>query len=362
MKFLDLNEKAFGMDFSDLSVRVANLRRRGAFFKLDSWGEAHLNPGSIVDGEIKNEDEVVLAILQALKNVKGRKISIKNVIASLPERKSFLVIIKMPKMKEEELKTAVYFEAENHIPFQLNDVYLDFERVASDDNSGKEINVLIAATPKKIADSYVSCLKKSGLFPVALEVESRAIIRAIGSRKTGSLPILIIDFGHTRTSFILFANQSIQFTSSVPISSFMVTNAISKNLNVSLKEAEKLKINYGILSEKSKKAAEAKKIFEASVPIIADLSEQALKSISYYESHDTKKVEKVLLSGGGSNLKGLADFISFNLKIPVELANPWVNILPAPLKEVPGLAFKESLGYSTVLGLALRGVNFFKEQ
>ena len=62
------------------------------------------------------------------------------------------------------------------------------------------------------------------------------------------------------------------------------------------------------------------------------------------------------MCGRGANLKGLLDFISLKLKIPVELGNPWINILPKQLKEVPGLPFAQSLGYATALGLALRGI------
>ncbi|GAH90129.1 unnamed protein product, partial [marine sediment metagenome] len=72
---------------------------------------------------------------------------------------------------------------------------------------------------------------------------------------------------------------------------------------------------------------------------------------------DGEEIKKILLCGRGANLKGLTDFVSSGLKIPVELGNPWINILPEPLKQVPELVFEESLGYTTALGLALRGVH-----
>lgn len=362
-EFLSLKQKAFGMDFSDLSIKVANLKKRGRFFKLVSWGETSIEPGVIIEGEIKNEDKVVEAIKKTLKNIKGKRIKNDKVVVSLPEKKAFLVIIKMPKLSKEELKTAVYFEAENHIPFKLEDVYLDFEVVPSEKGyQGENINVLVAAIPKSIVDSYVSCIRRAGLYPVVLEVESQAISRSLVRNSISASPVLIVDFGKSRTSFIIYSGQSIYYTSSVPFSSSMLTETIARNLSVSNNEAEKIKIEYG-LSQKSKKKDYAKAL-EAMSLILNDLSEQMKKAVYYYEGHESngkalgrhRTVEKILLSGRGSNLKGLTDYLSANFKMNIELANPWINILPAPLKEIPGLPFKDSLGFTTVLGLALRGI------
>lgn len=369
MDFLSLKSKAFGMDFSDLSIKIANLKKRGRFFKLVSWGETSIEPGIITEGEIKNEDKVVEAIKKALKSVKGKRIKENRVVVSLPEKKAFLVVIKMPKMTKEELKTAVYFEAENHIPFKLEDVYLDFEEIPSQKGyQGENINVLVAAIPKVIVDSYVSCIRKAGLSPAVLEIESQAISRALIKNNISPSPVLIVDFGKSRASFIIFSGQSIHFTSSVPITSAMLTESISRDLNISSEEAEKIKTEYGLSAPKklkkgAKKEYNYSKIFESMVPVLTDLSEQMKKAIYYYEGHESngkfagqrKTIEKILLSGRGSNLKGLADFLSANFNSSVELANPWINILPAPLREIPGLSFSDSLGFTTVLGLALRG-------
>ncbi|MCX6764918.1 MAG: type IV pilus assembly protein PilM, partial [Candidatus Nealsonbacteria bacterium] len=296
---------------------------------------------------------------KTLKNIKGKKIREDKAVISLPEKKAFLVVIKMPKLTKEELKTAVYFEAENHIPFKLEDVYLDFEVIPNDKGyQGENINVLVAAIPKVIVDSYVSCVRKAGLSPMVLEIESQAISRALIKNNTSADPVLIVDFGKSRTSFIIYSGQSIYFTSSVSFSSSMLTEAIARCLSISNEEAEKIKIECGLskitVAGKSKKSPKKDrgqdnlKAFEAMIPILTDLSEQVEKAIYYYEGHQSngkslgpqKKVEKILLSGRGSNLKGLTDFLSANFKITAELANPWINILPAPLKEIPGLPFK----------------------
>ena len=343
--FLTLKPEAFGLDISDLSLRIAKLKKRGKFFRLVSWGGTKIKPGIIEHGEIKDEDALIGIIEQTLARVKGEKIKTKYLIASLPEKKAFLQVIEMPKMKEDELKTSVPFEAENYVPMPIEKVYLDFQVIPSPDKLDR-LNVLIAALPKKTVDPYISCFRKTGLIPMALEVESQSIVRAVVKNEISPFPLLIIDFGRNTTNFIVFSGHSLRFTSSDSISSQELTEIISKTLKLSLSEAEKLKLKRGLKDEKALKAM---------TPLLIDLMRQVKKCIDYHRSHN-REIKKILLCGNGANLKGLSDFVSSELKITVELANPWINILPEPLKEVPGLTLKESLGYTTALGLALRGV------
>ena len=345
IELLSLKPEAFGLDISDLSLRIAKLKKRGKFFRLVSWGEAKIKPGVVENGEIKDEDVLARIIKQTLTKIKGERIKTKYLIASLPEKKAFLQVIEMPKMKEEELKTSVPFEAENYIPLPIEKVYLDFQTVLSSSQIN-HLNILIAALPKITVDSYVSCLRKAGLIPMALEVESQSIARAVVKNEISPFPLLIIDFGRSTTSFIVFSNYSTRFTSSIPISSQELTEAISKTLKLSINEAEKLKLKSGLKDEKTLKAM---------TPLLTDLTGQAKKCIDYHHSYNGG-IKKILLCGNGANLRGLSAFVSSELKITAELANPWINILSSSLKEVPGLSFKESLGYTTALGLALRGI------
>ena len=106
------------------------------------------------------------------------------------------------------------------------------------------------------------------------------------------------------------------------------------------------------------------KIFEALIPPLVDLIQQIERHLDYYQTHAShehlppngKGVSKILLCGGGANLKGLPELLSLELKIPVELGNPWINILPTSLKELPDLPLEKSLAFTTAIGLALRGI------
>ena len=119
MYFLNLKPKAFGLDFSGLSLKIIKLRKKGRFLDLASWGELKIKKGVVEQGEVKDAKTLCFAIRESLTKIKGDKLSAKNVVASLPENKAFLQVIHMPKMTRDELDKAVPFEAENHIPFPL---------------------------------------------------------------------------------------------------------------------------------------------------------------------------------------------------------------------------------------------------
>lgn len=362
MEFLSLNPEAFGMDFSDLRLRIVKLEKRGKFFDLVSWNEKAIPEGIIKDGEILDREKLALIIKNMVDKARGRRIAVKYVVASLPEQKAFLQVIKVPKMEKDELKTAIPFEIENYIPVPVDQVYLDYELISPEFSNTKNLDVLIGAMSKNIVDSYSYCIKEAGLIPKALEVESQSIARVLIKNHVSSSPILIIDFGKSTTSFIVFSGRSLRFTSSIDMSSQKLTQAISQELGKTLGEAEKLKLKYGL--EVSDKSARNKKVVEVMNPLIIDLIKQTKKYIDYYHTHSNNmpisegggRIEKVLLCGGGSNLKGLSKFISRELGIKAEIANPWINIFPELNKKIPKISFKESLGYTTALGLALRGI------
>lgn len=381
LQFLALKPETFALDISDLSLKIIKLRKKRGFLSLVSFGETEIKPGIIEGGEIKDQEALAKIIKEAILKVKGEKLKTRYVICSLPEEKSFLEVIQMPKIPDEELAKAIRFEAENYIPLPFNEVYLDFQRVRPIFNHLDHTDVLFAALPKKVVDPYVVCLKKAGLIPLVLEAESQAISRAIVKEELSPFPVLIIDFGATRTGFVIFSGYSLRFTSPIPVSSQNLTQALASHFNIDLPEAEKLKRKYGLENrvkiELGKEEGRAnpqqgvvanKEVFDTLLPSIIQLVGQIQKHLDYYQTHSSHEhlsakkdafqgaVKKVFLCGGGANLKGLTDIMSLELRIPVETGNPWANVLPDPLKEVPGLPYQESLRYTTAIGLALRGV------
>lgn len=365
-KFLSLKEEVFGLDINDLSLKIVKLTKKRKGFALTSFNEVKIAPGIVEEGVIKDEAALVKIIKSALSTIKGKKIKTRYVIASLPEEKSFLQVIQMPKMDEKELKLAVPLEAENYIPMPIDEVYLDFRVIPSIKDYFNHIEVLIVAIPQKIVNSYVSCFKKSGLTPMVLEVESEAIARALVKREAHSSLLVLVDFGEDNTVFVVFSGNSVRFTCSIPISSQLLTKAIAESLKIDFHEAEKLKIEYGLTGKKtSRPSSAAEKVSHIITPILEDLTGQIKKYLRFYRDHSSYeyllpdgKTEKILLCGGGAELKGLADFMSKNLEIAVELGDPLVNFSS---KKPKNITKKNPISLTTAIGLALRPLNSNQE-
>lgn len=354
--YLNLNLEAFGLDISDTHLRAVRIEKERGRNKIAGFDEIKLPHGLVKKGEIK-KPETVVELIKKLIQAKGLKT--KYVIASLPEEKSFSQVITMPKMSEEEGKKAIRFEAESYIPFSIDKVYLDSQKVIQLEKNLDYSEFLIAALPKLIADPYLDVLKQAKLFPLALEIESQSIARALIEKENCSSPILLLDIGESRTNFILYLGNSLRFASSNPISSAFFTRAITKNLKVDTEKAEKLKKKYG-LSGKNK---EGKEVFDALIPTLTDLREQINKYVGYYCSHAAprkvsskqEKIQKLILCGSGAELQGLKSFLEGDLGLKVELGNPLIN-LSLDKKDCP-IPQDKLLAFTAAIGLAIRGVN-----
>ena len=355
MSFINFKKRAIGIDVSDLSIKLALIERRGGEVKIVSLQRQSMPKGAIEKGEIKNEQLVGQALqkaIQALKGEGGGKF--KKVVVTLPEEKSFIDIIRLPVLKEQEkLPAMVAFEAENVIPFPLSEVYYDFEKVETTAKLVKCQEVILAACPKKIVDAYLDVFKGAGFFPVAMEVESFAIARAITENDFFYSPFLIIDFGETRATLAIFAGKNLRFTSTIQDSSGGLTRSIAAFFEVSEETAEEIKIKEGLSGKKE--------VYEAMIPFLNEMAEQIKHYIDYYRTHSTKcqdfdnkkSLKNIYLCGGGANLKGIAEFLFSELGIEVERANVLVNLsekLPPDFKD------GDVLGFATAIGAALRGV------
>ena len=377
LKFLDLKLDMFGLDISDSSVKLLKLnKKKSGFFEIEFFGQTDIDPGIVEGGEIKNEEALVLAIKKVCASYDGKKLGAKYVVASLPEEKSFLEVISMPKMEEEELASAILFEAENYVPLSIDQVYLDFQVIPTDDENLDHLDVLIVAMPKTTVDSYCSCIKKAGFVPCVLDIESQAQAMALVKDQFSDSPLILVNFGKKNSNFTIFSGQSIRFTSSVSVSSSQITDAIATGFGISGAEAEKLKIGFSLL--RKDESEETKKIYNLILPVLDELVSQIKKYFSFYRDHvshehlhDFKKTsnaikdnkiqesklndEKIILTGGGSNLNGLADFISMHTSLKTELGNIFINV---PFdKNSDGLSIKEKItsSFCTSMGLALRG-------
>ncbi len=357
-----INPLAFGLDLSDLSLKIALLKKKKRGIGLEAFGRKEIPQGIIQQGKIKKESKLVEIIKQAIDNVQGKKLNTKYVSCSLPEKSAFVQVIKLPKMKLAEARKAVKWEAEANIPVSINKVYLDWQLIKPLASHLDHLDILINAVPKKIVDSYAKALNKAGLIPVAMEVESMATARSLISNQASDDPVLIIDLGATRTSFIIFWGYAVRFTASISISNRKMIDTIAKHLNISSQKAKQLKFKIGLNKDKDSR------VLKALLPTLNDLVEQIKKYFAFYREHSapheqgaSKNIAKIILCGGGANLSQLPQFLSARLDIPVERGNPWINIFSGEnksvdLENISGLSYQQSLAYTTALGLALRSL------
>lgn len=169
---------------------------------------------------------------------------------------------------------------------------------------------------------------------------------------------MIVDIGAKRTSIIVYAAGTVCLTTSLPICNNILIDDISKNLKITFDKAKAAKFKIGLDPSKEKG-----KVYKAMEPRLRELAAEINKYLDYCQTIQLVKslprpqISKILLCGGGASLKGLAAFLSAQLKNKVEIGNPWINIFGEAPNEVPELPFDESLAYTTALGLALRGIN-----
>ncbi|NQV00998.1 MAG: type IV pilus assembly protein PilM [Parcubacteria group bacterium] len=344
----------FGLDLSNLSFKIVQLKKEKGKLSLSSFIKKDIPKGLVEDGEIKKEKELSSIIKGSLKEVNGRSLQGRRVICNLPEERVFIRIIQLPKMKKEEIDQAVKWEAEAHIPLSIDEVYLSWQVIDLPANNSNQIDVLIAASPKKLVDSYMNLLKESGLKPIALEPESVAVVRSLISPNDFT-PTIIVDLGISGTNFVIFSASTICFTSHIRISGNLFSQVIMKELKVEAEEANKLKIKIGL--DKTK----GEKVYQVLKPIINDLAKQINDYIAFYHDHvghihsRNGTIKQVLLCGGDSLLLNLPSFLSKQLDMPVKIGDPLINIL-SDKKERLAVSneLKKPLAYTTALGLALR--------
>ncbi|NTU66918.1 MAG: type IV pilus assembly protein PilM [Candidatus Moranbacteria bacterium] len=346
-EIIGFQDKFFGLDLSDISLKAFYLDKKGEEYCVGGFVSSAIPEGYISDGTLIEKEKVASIIKAAIKKAVPRRIHAKGVVCSLPESKVFLRKISMPKMDDSEISEAIKWEIEESIPLSADQVYYDWQII--DESDGK-LNILTVAVAKETVDDTVEVLEMAGLNVFGLEVESVATARSLIPRDAKNEDIYFIaDLGAKRTSFIITEGNVPYFTSSIPFSSEGMTDIISKAMGVDDAEAERMKISKGIGH-----AGEAGSLLPPLESYLENLSGEIEKTLDFYHSMTKSniKIKKVILSGGGSNLRGLVPYMTKILGREVVLGDPWTNIdfghsLPVINKE-------KSSEFSTAIGLAMR--------
>jgi len=350
--------QGFGIDLSDLSIKIVNLKKKGDDFELASFGRQEITAGLIENGEIKKESELIEIIKKSVKEVSGETLKTKYCVVSLPETESFVRLVNLPLMKKEEVAEAIKWEIEANIPLSLPEIYYDWHMLDPVAARQEHLDVLIGVLPKKTVDPYLSVLKKADLKPLAFEIESLAIARSLVPNGCCEKTLILIDLGAKKTSLVIFSGQTVYFTASLPISNSSIIATLSEKLKIDADKAKQIKIEQGLDYKNP-----ASLVLQALSPSLNEMTEKIRDYINYYQEHlpvalgtESNTVNEIILCGGGANFSGLPEFITSKLNLAVSIGNPWVNVFKGPSPNIPGLPLSEALSFTTAIGLAIRGL------
>lgn len=343
-----------GLDIGTHNTKVAQVKRGGKEIKIVGYGMAAIPDGVIVEGIITDPGALAEPIIKLLRGGGWGRFTARQVVTALPESRVFTRIIKLPLMSEAQLAEAIHWETQQYIPMPIDDIYTDYQ-VVSTDGSGKDAkqNILLVAAPRAIVDSYIKLFEILNLGVYGIEISLSAVIRAIILPQFANQSTLVIDFGSMATDLAIH-NQIIRLTSSIPIGGDHLTESLVKKLKIERDKATEIKHRFGIAP-----SGMQAKIVPAINAQLSSLAAEFKKIIKYYEERSeggTKsKVEKIILCGGGASLPGLIEFMQKDIKLPIEIGNPWQKIALYPLKPIP----KEIAPvYATAIGLALQEVKY----
>lgn len=343
--FLSMNSCA--IDISDQSIKYGELKATSLGFKLGRFGQVKIPSGVVVSGKIENEKELVSNLI----NLKAR-LGLNFIRVSLPEEQMYLFTLSIPKTKDADLKEMILLQIEEHVPLKASDTIFDYNIISEND---KSFIVEVVAIATSTIESYLSVFNKAGLIPLSFELEAQAIARAV-IPKGDNHPIMIVDFGSSRTGVSIVHDGRVLFTTTIDIGGVNLTNMIAKNFSLTFDKAEEMKRSYGLSGYSN-----IDDIFPIILNGISVLRDELNKQYSYWTTHndinvDNEQIDHIILCGGDANLSGLSNYLETSMNIKVENANAWINISEMKLS-VPGMSFEESLGYVTVLGLALGDYN-----
>lgn len=353
--FPDPTIRAVGLDISEHVFRLVEIHR-GPFYRrrlqLHRYSEERVPDGVVVAGEFKKPEAVAEHLRNLMRKAYKRQTS-RGAVVSLPEQRTFIKVISVKKPeKPEDIPAAILAEAELHIPTPIADLYVDWQH--HEDLKGvavgKPMNVTIGAAPKRIVDEYSVALEAAGLVPVAFEIEAQAIVRSVVPTKAdGDRAIGIVDFGATRSSFIVYDKGTIQFTVNIPLSGDVVTRRIAEALSIEEPEAERTKRQCGVDAHKC-----GTRLWSIMEPFLSEMAERILDAVSFYRDHfpGGRALDEIVLCGGGANMARMDELLSELTKTTVRRADPWVNIDPG---RTP-LPSEIILSSTTAIGLALRQV------
>jgi len=333
----------FGLDIGFSSLKVMQIKNHNGKHLVSGYGSARFDKNAIKDGEIVDPENIASSIHELFSKHLIGDITTRRAAVAIPTARAFSRTVELPEVNSKELTEAVRMEAEQYIPVAIDDLYIDYEVISRKD---KKVELLVAATPKIIVDSYLTFARLVNIETVCIETTISSSSRLFLQAETSEVPTVIIDFGSISSDITIFDKKLI-VTGTVLGGGDNFTDFISRKLGVNPQEASVIKTKYGLgLSKKQRE------ITDSIRPVLERLIKEIRKMIRYYEERlgRENKIGQIVTMGGGANMPGLSDYLTDSLRIPVRMCDPWQKLGFASLQ--PPNSTEKSM-YITAAGLAL---------
>lgn len=322
LPFLSTEKLVIGLDIGSHSVKVCELKQTDKTYSVVKLGSIILPEGAVEDGTLHDQEAVSKAITELLTNL---KIKHKKVAISISGYSVIVKKIHLAVMEEKQLEQYITAEAEQYIPFDIDDVYLDFQDLKTNTAGSSHTDVMLVAAKKEIINDYLGMLQGLGLQPVVVDVDGFALENIYESHYPQNGNVALVDIGASKMNINIITNGMSVVAKDIGIGSRQLTEQIADTFDIPFADAEALKIGQIPAEEKQEQIA---RIFTS---ICTQWVLEIKKAIDLYHSnHANNQLDKLVLSGGGSKVAGLAEFLQKETSVPVEIFNPFSKMLTNP--------------------------------
>jgi type IV pilus assembly protein PilM len=342
-----------GLDIGSSAVKAVELKPAGKGYKVTAFAAEPVPPDAIVDGAIIDAGSVAEAIRRVFEGNKAFKS--KDVCASLSGNAVIVKKITLPVMTENELAESIYWEAEQYIPFDIQDVNLDYQILdpGTGPNSRGSMDVLLVAAKKEKIGDYTNVIAQAGRTPVIVDVDAFALQNAFEANyglDAGRIVVLLNAGASAININILQGDQSV-FTRDISMGGNAYTEAVQKELDLPFDSAEQLK--KGIPVDGA--------TFEEAQPVLRAVTENVLleiqKTFDFFKaSASTDHIDRIMLSGGASRVDGFHQMVQERFNAPVEDFDPFRTVT-WDAKKLGGEPADMAPSAAVAVGLALRKVS-----
>ena len=341
-----------GLDIGDSSVKIVELKDlgRGRGYQISKLGWEPLSAEAIVDGSIMDSQLVIETIQRLFQRLRVRTL---NVATALYGHSVIVKRISLPTMGEAELAESIHWEAEQYIPFAIEDVHLDYQILEGSSLSGEgNMDVLLAAAKKDKINDYASVIGQAGLTATTVDIAGFALQNAfeVNYEFEPHQVIALVDLGAAVASISVLHGGTSVYWRDINIGGNQYTDAIQKELNLSADQAERLK-----------RGEEVDGIpYERVLPILAavneDIGTEIQKTLDFFKqiSPADQALDRLCVTGGTAQMTHLKEALGERLGASVELLNPFRKIAPAGRDVTAELIDQMVPTASVAVGLALR--------